>query len=291
MLEKELETAIALAKKAGEAIREYYVLEIIREEKLGVDNFAEPVTAADREASRIIAGGLDAAFPNDGILSEEEIDDSDRRLNCDRVWIIDPIDGTSGFIRKDGDFAVQIGLAEHGLPVLGVVLFPARNAFYYAVKESGSHLVENENTPIRMHVSDETDFSKMNLAVSRNHRSLNMSRIVRDFGFNKEIQRGSVGLKVGLIIEQACDLYVHLSARTKSWDTCGPQIILEEAGGQMTDLFGKPMQYDLHDVQNHNGIVASNGSSHQAAIERLRPLLAEIGRLKLKGTSTSPSKK
>lgn len=278
MLEKELETAIAVAKVAGTAIRRYYALEIIREEKIGIDSFSEPVTAADREASRIITTGLAEAFPADGILSEEETDNLEKRLASDRVWIIDPIDGTAGFIKKDGDFAVQIGLAENGIPVLGVVLFPARNAFYYAVKGSGSYLVENEDTPVRMQVSGETDFSAMNLAISRNHRSKNMSRIVRDFGFRKEVQRGSVGLKVGLITERICDLYVHLSPRTKFWDTCGPQAILEEAGGKMTDIFGEQIRYDLADVQNHNGIFASNGISHDAAVEKLQPILTEIGR-------------
>lgn len=278
MLEKELETAVTLAKNAGTAIRRHYALEIIREEKIGVDNFSEPVTAADREASRIITSGLADAFPGDGILSEEEADDPNKRMASERVWIIDPIDGTSGFIKKDGDFCVQIGLAENGIPVLGVVLLPARNAFYYAVKGSGSYLVENDGSPVRMRVSDEIDFSAMNLAVSRNHRSKNMSLIVRDFGFRKEVDRGSVGLKVGLITERICDLYVHLSPRTKFWDTCGPQIILEEAGGRMTDIFGEQMRYDLADVQNHNGIFASNGISHDAAVKKLQPILAKIGR-------------
>lgn len=281
MLEKELETAILLAKSAGESILRYYALEIIQEEKIGIDSFSEPVTAADREASRIITAGLAAAFPADGILSEEEIDDSETRLASSRVWIIDPIDGTAGFIKKDGDFCVQIGLVENGIPVLGVVLLPARNAFYYAVKGAGSYIVENDGTPVRMQVSGETDFSAMNLAVSRNHGSKNMQRIVRNFRFRKEVQRGSVGLKVGLITERICDLYVHLSPRTKFWDTCGPQIILVEAGGTMTDIFGRPLRYNLDDVQNHNGIFASNGTSHEAAVKKLRPILEDIGRRQL----------
>lgn len=282
MLEKELDTAISLAKAAGESILRYYALEIIREEKIGVDSFSEPVTAADREASRIITEGLAEAFPNDGILSEEEVDDPGTRLGSSRVWIIDPIDGTAGFIKKDGDFCVQIGLAEKGVPVLGVVLLPARNALYYAAKGSGSYLVENDGTPVRMQVSGETDFSAMNLAVSRNHRSKNMQRIVRNFRFRKEVQRGSVGLKVGLITERICDLYVHLSPRTKYWDTCGPQAILEEAGGTMTDIFGQPLRYNLGDVQNHNGIFASNGIVHDEAVKKLRPILADIGRRRLR---------
>jgi len=281
MLENELETAIALARKAGEAIKVYYALEIIVEEKLGIDNYAEPVTIADRTASRIIVEGLAERFPDDAILSEEEVDASEFRLSKKRVWIIDPIDGTAGFIKKDGDFAVQIGLAENGLPIVGVVLLPARNALYYASKANGAFLIEENAPPVRLRVSDETDFSKMNLAVSRNHRSPKMSRIVRDYGFRREIQRGSVGVKVGLIAEKMCDLYIHLSHRTKFWDTCGPQVILEEAGGKLTDIFGYPIRYDLSDVQNHNGILASNGICHDSVVQNLRPLLIEFGRLKV----------
>jgi 3'(2'), 5'-bisphosphate nucleotidase len=77
-------------------------------------------------------------------------------------------------------------------------------------------------------------------------------------------------------------LYIHLSPRTKQWDTCAPQIILEEAGGIMTDLFGEKISYNTSDVQNHNGVVSTNGVSHTAVIKNLKPLLTEFGRLRLK---------
>ena len=281
MLEKELETAIKLAHTASESILGFYALEIIAEEKYGIDNFAEPVTIADRTASKIIVEGLQDAFPEDGILSEEEIDPPER-LDKMRVWIIDPIDGTKGFINRDGDFAVQIGLAENGEPVLGVVLLPAHNRLYFSTKNGGAFLVENEETPQRIEVSDKTDFSKMSLAVSRNHLSPKMKRIKQHFGLKNKMQRGSVGLKVGLIAEQICDLYVHLSPRTKYWDTCAPQAILEEAGGKLTDVFGEHIIYTLRDVQNHNGVLASNGAAHEKAVNTLRPLLTEFGRLRVR---------
>ena len=88
--------------------------------------------------------------------------------------------------------------------------------------------------------------------------------------------------KMGLIAERCSDLYIHLSPRTKFWDTCGPEIILEEAGGRVTDLFGEPICYSRRDVQNHGGIVASNGAIHVEAIKRLGPLLHEFGRLNYK---------
>jgi len=282
MLEKELETAVSLARIAGARILEFYALEIIVEEKLGADNLTEPVTIADKTASRIVVEGISKAFPGDAILSEEETDDAENRFVGKRIWMIDPIDGTWGFIKKDGDFGVQIGLTANGEAILGVVYLPVHGKLYFAVKNEGAFLIENADEPKRLRVSDKTNFVEMNLASSRNHRSPRMRRIIENFGIRREIQRGSVGLKVGLIAEQICDLYIHLSPRTKFWDTCAPQVILEEAGGQMTDVFGSPLRYDLRDVQNHNGVLASNGAAHEKAVLNLKPLLNEFGRLRVK---------
>jgi len=286
MLQKELEIAIGLARTASETILDHYSREIFAEQKLGVDEFFEPVTAADREASRIIVDGLSKAFPNDAVLSEEELDDAEARLAKKRVWIIDPIDGTAGFVKKDGDFSVQIGLAENGEAVLGVVLVPIQRTLYYAVKGEGA-FAEVDGSKKRLQASGLTLFTDMTLAFSRNHPSKGITAIISEFRFGNAIQRGSIGLKIGLIAEQQADLYIHLSPRTKLWDTCAPQIILEEAGGKLTDLFGAPFRYDIRDLQNHGGIVATNGISHDSVLEKLRPILNEIGRLKTRSKSVN----
>ncbi len=281
MLEKELETALTLARQAAALILEFYALEIVAEEKFGVDNFSEPVTAADRAASKIIVEGLSAAFPGDAILSEEEKENAAVRLTKKRAWMIDPIDGTTGFIGRNGDFAVQIGLVENGSPVLGIVLLPASGVLYYAVKNQGAFVVSG-GAETKLQTSSKTDFPNICLAVSRHHLSSKMSRVADGLAIKNIIRRGSVGIKVGLIAEQTCDLYIHFSPRTKFWDTCAPQIILEESGGSLTDLFGAPIQYDLLDVQNHNGVLASNGAIHEQTVNRLKPMLAEFGRLRIK---------
>jgi 3'(2'), 5'-bisphosphate nucleotidase len=279
-LKTELETAVSLARKAGVAVLLHYAEEVVAEEKLGADNFSEPVTAADREASRIIVAGLTEAFPDDGILSEEEADRAEERLSRPRVWMVDPIDGTLGFIRKDGDFGVQIGLAEGGEPVLGVVYLPFHDELFLAVRGGGAFLESKGAERRKLEVSDISELSQARLASSRSHRSERLNRVVGELGLENEVRRGSVGLKIGLIAKQDCDIYIHLSSRTKFWDSCAPQVIVEESGGTMTDLFGKPIRYDLHDVQNHNGIVASNKSLHEEAVDRLRPLLMEFGRIR-----------
>jgi 3'(2'), 5'-bisphosphate nucleotidase len=279
MLEKELETACSLARQAGAAMMKFYDTDLLINEKFADDNFAEPVTAADHASNDVIIAGLSEAFPGDGILSEETPDDQ-ARLNKNRVWIIDPLDGTKGFINHDGDFAVQIGLAENGAPLLGVVYLPFEDVLYHAVRGEGSWMTSRDGTE-PMAVSNKTDFAEMNLAVSRDHRSPRMSRIFEHMGLKSETGRGSVGLKVGLIARRVCDLYLHLSPRTKFWDTCAPQIILEEAGGRMTDLFGYPLSYDIAEVRNLNGVVATNGAAHDVVIETLKPMLLEFGRVRV----------
>jgi 3'(2'), 5'-bisphosphate nucleotidase len=277
IFEREMELAVGLAREAGAAILDYYDEPVRVEKKIGVDQQTEPVTVADHIANELIVQGIRRAFPDDGILAEESVDTA-RRLEKRRVWIIDPLDGTNGFIARDGDFAVQIGLAVDGQPTLGVVYQPAVDLLYRAVRGAGCW-IEREDFPVeRAMVSTEADTTRMRLAASRTHRSNRFGRVIEALGVKEEVQRGSVGVKVGLIIERQCDLYVHLSPRTKQWDTCAPEIILTEAGGRCSDLFGQGLKYNTPDVQNRNGLVASNGISHDHVIQVLKPLLVEFDR-------------
>jgi len=274
--ERELEVAINLARAAGDTILAEYKKPMRIEQKSSADDI-EPVTQADRIANELIVNGLKAEFPRDGILAEESVD-TERRLRKSRVWMVDPIDGTNGFIDGNGDFAVQIGLVEDGECVAGVVYVPLTGVLYRAVLGGGT-LIERPDQPLeKAAVSDRQEFANMRLAASRSHRSPRMNMVVQRFGFREEVQRGSVGIKIGLLVEQQCDVYIHLSPRTKQWDTCAPQLILTEAGGRLTDLFGRPLNYNVPDVNNRNGLVASNGLSHDLIIQTLAPLLAEFGR-------------
>jgi 3'(2'), 5'-bisphosphate nucleotidase len=273
---RELEAACRLAREAGALALEYYDRPLHVEQKQTADD-REPVTEADRAANALIVAGIRQAFPDDGILAEESVDTA-RRLTKRRVWMIDPLDGTNGFIARDGDFAVQIGLAVEGISMLGVVYQPLPDVLYWAVTGLGSW-IERAGLPVeRASVSTHSEVAEMRLAASRSHRSPRMDRVLRELGVKEEVRRGSVGIKIGLIIEQQCDLYVHLSPRTKQWDTCAPEIILQEAGGRLTDLFGFPLGYNAADVQNRNGLVASNGAAHDRVIAELAPLLEEFGR-------------
>jgi 3'(2'), 5'-bisphosphate nucleotidase len=274
---RELQVAVELARAAGSVLLEHYYSPFLVEQKINALDELEEVTAADREANELIVSRLQAEFPDDGILAEESTD-TDRRLEKDRVWLIDPMDGTKNFIARNGDFAVQIGLAIGGESVLGVVYQPVREVLYRAVRNGGAWVESGDKPAARMSVSKQTKPGEMILASSLSHRSPRLERVVSAFGFKNETRRGSVGVKIGLIAERQADLYLHLSPSTKQWDTCGPEAILAEAGGRLTDLFGQPLRYNGLRIDNRNGIVATNGAAHEMVIRNLAPLLEEFDR-------------
>jgi len=276
--ERELRIAVELARAAGAVLLAHYNSPFLVEHKVNALQEMEEVTAADREANELIVRRLAWEFPGDGILAEESTDTEDR-LTKERVWLIDPMDGTKNFVQRDGDFAVQIGLVVAGEPVVGVVYQPVRDVLYRAVRGAGSWKEAGDNSAEQMSASVRTDPKDMVLASSRSHRSPRMERVVESFGFKDETRRGSVGVKIGLIAEREADLYLHLSPSTKQWDTCAPEIVLTESGGRLTDLFGRPLRYNAPRIDNRNGVVATNGIAHEMVIENLKPLLREFGRV------------
>jgi len=274
---RELAVATELARAAGAVLMQHYATPFRVEEKINALNEAEVVTEADRAANELIVSRLQAEFSTDGILAEESTD-NDERLTKDRVWLIDPMDGTKHFVARDDDFAVQIGLAVGGQCVMGVVYQPARGILHRAERGAGAWVEENGTPARRLQVSDLSDPHEMVLASSQTHRGPRMTEVVDAFRFKNELRRGSVGVKIGLIADRLADLYIHLSPSTKQWDTCAPEIILHEAGGCLTDLFGQPLSYNARRIDNRNGVVATNGVAHQIVIEKLAPLLAKFER-------------
>src|SRR5258708_7202794 len=172
----ELRVALELAREAGAAILDFYEGPLDVQQKRCA-NYLEPVTQADRIANELIVSRLAQEFPNDGILAEESID-TERRLEKSRAWMVDPLDGTNGFIDGNGDFAVQIGLAEDGECVVGVVYQPLTDVLYRAVRGCGTWIERPGYVPERAHVSKHRELASMRLAASRSHRSPRMNKVV-----------------------------------------------------------------------------------------------------------------
>lgn len=261
----ELDVALRLAHQAGAAITDLYQTSLTVHRKAG----NEPVTEADRAADAIVLAGLHAAFPEDGLLTEESDDDLSR-LSKERVWIVDPLDGTSEFLNRTGEFSVQIALAVRGAPVLGVVFQPARDRLFYAVQGQGAYQVRAQKTT-RLQVSPESLPAQMRLVASRSHFSPFIEAAREALGIATIHRAGSVGIKVSLVACGEYDLYLATTV-SKEWDFCAPHVLLSEAGGLLTDLCGMPLTYNKADVSLCTGLIASNGLVHEQIVETLLPL-------------------
>jgi 3'(2'), 5'-bisphosphate nucleotidase len=265
-MEKELERAKSLAREAGRILLDYYQ----NGAQVRWKGHNDPVTAADHAANEMLVRELHRHFPHDAILSEEIPDDLSR-LNNDRVWMVDPMDGTKQFIDRIDEFAVMIGLAIEGEAKLGVVYHPSPDRMFYAAPGTGA-FVEEKWTTKRLRVAELDDPSKITLAISRSHHSPRIDLICEKLGINKRISHGSVGLKFGLIAEGRAHLYIHLGGRTNQWDTCGPEAILREAGGAVTDIRGEALKYNRSELHNLRGIIASNSVIHNRILETIATL-------------------
>ncbi len=270
-LKRELEVATELARRAGEQAVRFFRQEGLRvDRKLG----DEPVTEADRSAERIILDGLRQAFPDDGVLSEEQ-PDRESWLAFRRAWVVDPLDGTKDFVAGRDGWSVMIGLLDRFEPVLGVVRQPTLALTYRAARGLGAAVIDREDERPLVPTTG-ADPAEARLVTSYSHRSPVLAEVRARLGVKDELHLGSVGLKVGLVARGARDLYVNPEGHCRLWDICAPQAIITEAGGRMTDVFGAPLSYQQPDeVRVLRGIVASNGACHGAVIEKLAPLFGE----------------
>jgi len=268
-LDRELEVAMELAQRAGTE-----VWRIQRGGELGVElkQGDEPVTVADHLASKLIVEGLTRAFPNDPLISEE-LPPAPGALGSNRLWLIDPIDGTKDFIQGNDGFAVMIGLVRDGRPVLGVVHIPAQHRTYWGTP--GGSFVRVDDTVTRLAVSSVATAGEARLVASRSHRSDALDQVKSSLGITDELNIASVGAKLGLIACGVRDLYVNPATKTKAWDTCGPEAILVPAGGRLTDLFGSPIDY-TSELKHQRGLVATNGRIHDEVIAKLAPVAKQF---------------
>ena len=269
---RELDTAARIAREAAQLVLGYHGRPLTVDSKAG----DEPVTEADRAANTLIVSRLAEAFPDDAILSEE-IPDDRTRLGRSRVWMVDPIDGTSDFIIGDVGFVVMIGLAIDGIPTVGAVAHPISGRVYTGVVGHGAWLDTSDGQRTPLHTSTLAGPPGIRLVASKTHRTARIDNVKRALGITEELNVGSVGLKIGLVCEATRDLYVYTGGRTKIWDTCGPEAILRAAGGRMTDVDGKPLCYDVPDLYNRRGIVASNGPLHDLVVRIIAPFVQTVG--------------
>lgn len=269
---EELSRVLPMVVDAGEIALRYYKSQVTVDYKAPKD----PVTDADREINALLVGELRRAFPDDAILAEESADVPEMRVHRRRLWCVDPLDGTQEFTeRVDHQWAIMVGLAVAGMAALGVVYPPTRNALYVGIVSEGAWAWEDDRWRL-LRVSEVRDPREATVAVSRSHRSERVDRVLAELGIQREIRHGSVGMKVTLLATRAADVYIHPTPGTKEWDLCAPEAIVKAAGGEMTDMFGRPLRYNKPDPRNPHGLVATNGYLHRAVLEAIRKALPEV---------------
>jgi 3'(2'), 5'-bisphosphate nucleotidase len=230
-----------IARIAGDAILEVYA----RDFSVELKDDRSPLTEADRVAHRIIVErlrSLDGALP---ILSEESAPpDAAERRAWTRYWLVDPLDGTKEFLKRNGEFTVNVALVDSGRAVLGVVLAPVLARAYYGAIGHGAWRRNEwrDSQPIRAQARAS---SPLRVVGSRSHGDGELASYVASLGPHEIKPMGS-SLKICLIAEGSADVYPRFGP-TSEWDTAAAQAILESAGGRMIDRLGKPLRYNTKD--------------------------------------------
>ena len=243
-MDNDLKLAINASLKAGEIIMQYYCDDYEIKEK----GYHNPVTTADNKADSYLKSTLMSARPQYGWLSEETVDSKDR-LNKERVWIVDPLDGTKEFIEGVPQFVVSIALVEKGIPIIGVLHNPVTKETFHAAKGEGAYLDENR---YRCSIKDSTTDMVILNSRSETRRGL-WEPYKKHF---KELQPiGSVAYKMGLTAVGKADIFATLRPKNE-WDICAGTCLINEAGGKVINLNGKEITFNNQKTLIEPGLIA-----------------------------------
>ncbi|MEX2600454.1 MAG: 3'(2'),5'-bisphosphate nucleotidase CysQ [Balneolaceae bacterium] len=227
--ERMMKEVIEIAREAGKAILAFYQEDI----EVSLKEDESPLTKADLAAHRVISRSLSRLTPEIPLLSEEGgIEGYEVRRAWNRYWLVDPLDGTKEFIKKNGEFTVNIALIEHGVPVLGVVHIPAKKLTYTGEKSAGSYRIEEGGEPVRIR-SGKPDLEKPLVVItSRSHRSDDLEEKLAELNvqIGQTIPAGS-SLKFCLVAEGKADIYPRFGP-TMEWDTAAGDAVFRYSGGR-----------------------------------------------------------
>jgi 3'(2'), 5'-bisphosphate nucleotidase len=245
-----IEPVVTLAIEAGRKILEVYSSDFEVQSKLD----DSPLTQADLAAHRCILAGLAALTPDMPVISEESaLPDFAQRKQWDRYWLVDPLDGTKEFVNRNGEFTVNIALIDAQKPVFGVVHVPVQNKTYWGCEGVGASRRGADGEVESITVSS-SSANPVRVVGSRSHRSASLDVYLGNLGKYELIPMGS-SLKFCVIAEGGADLYPRLGL-TSEWDTAAAQAVLEQAGGKVLTLDGKPMRYNTKsDILNPHFLV------------------------------------
>jgi 3'(2'), 5'-bisphosphate nucleotidase len=237
-LQRFIEPVVELAIKAGDAILEVYATDFDVQEK----DDESPLTQADMASHRVIDAGLKLLTPDIPVLSEESgLPDFTVRAEWERYWLVDPLDGTKEFVSRNGEFTVNIALIGQNRPVFGVVHVPVKDRTYIGCEGYGAQRRSRGSQPEEIGVAVRSA-EPVRVVGSRSHRGSSLDGFLDALGEYEMHPMGS-SLKFCLVAEGAADIYPRLGP-TSEWDTAAAQAVVEQAGGSVLTLDGKPLSYN-----------------------------------------------
>ncbi len=186
------------------------------------------------------------------------------------IWIVDPLDGTSDFIDKTGEFTVMIALIQNKKPILGVIAWPTEKTLFVAQKNCGAFRY-SDNKWDKISVTKINELSKCRTVGSRHHLLEKEKEFIKKIGIKDFTSIGS-SLKVGKISSGQAEAYITTTNKMKEWDTAASYCIISEAGGKMTDMLGNELTYNNKNVYHQNGILVTNGLIHDKIVKEFKKL-------------------
>jgi 3'(2'), 5'-bisphosphate nucleotidase len=235
---------VDLAVDAGKAILEVYATDF----DVQVKGDESPLTQADLASHHCIVRGLGVLTPDIPVISEEEgLPSFAERGQWQRYWLIDPLDGTKEFVNRNGEFTVNIALIDSNRPIFGVVHVPVQDKTYVGCEGHGSELREGGATTSISVAAVSGD--PVRIVGSRSHRGASLDAFLAKVGESDMLPMGS-SLKFCVVAEGRADIYPRLGL-TSEWDTAAAQAVVEQAGGKVLELDGKPLSYNAkEDILN-----------------------------------------
>jgi 3'(2'), 5'-bisphosphate nucleotidase len=263
--EHELQVALEAASAASQTLLQLYAaFEAV------ADAPADISTAADKQSQEIILGHLRRAFPQDAFCAEEQTGSLAGAANTGRrLWIVDPIDGTRGFARKNGEFSVMVGFVEDGRIGVGVVMEPALGRLTYALHGGGCWQRDGDTAAAPCQVSSVAELAQATLIQSHSRNPANPGRMVKALRPARVIETYSAGIKLARVARGEADLYLNTYSEFHDWDICAGHILVTEASGRATGLAGQELRYGREGAWQRNGLLASNGVLHEPALKAL----------------------
>lgn len=265
-----ISTLISIAREAGREILEVY------ERPFSVDFKGpnDPVTEADRRANDLICGRLREAFPKIPIVAEESPPEHWARYReSERVFFVDPVDGTREFVAKNGNFVVMIGLLEGDRPTHGVMYAPAHDKIWAGVSGAGAFRIESDGTQRTLAPLTERRLREARVLSSKSQKSPLIAAALEALRPREVVHLGSAGLKGAAVADGDADIYLAPEFAGCRWDSCAPEAIIRSLGGLFTDARGNSINYRAAGVENNRGAVAAPPGLHAEVIELLSELL------------------